>query len=200
MLTDSDLYTRGAATLVASWEEYARGASGAWVEHSHGVAVAVFPEGPERSVYNNALVERGLEEDERVDAVNLAEMVYATAGIERFAVWAHESEEALRRLLLSRGYALDTATRAMGLTLDAIRLPRPEVDLGPPDWREYVRLLGLPSSYLADADPAAYEVRIGRLELGRTSRPRWRSITPATAASTTSEPWGTRGDAGSAQP
>jgi ribosomal protein S18 acetylase RimI-like enzyme len=164
VLTDSDLYARGAATLVASWEEYARGASGAWVQRSHGVAVAVFPEGPERSVYNNALVERGLEEDERVDAVNLAEAVYATAGIERYAVWAHESEEGLRRLLVSRGYALETSTRAMGMNLDAIRLQRPEVDLGPPDWPEYLRLLGLPSCFLAGADPAAYQVRIGRLD------------------------------------
>ncbi len=164
MLTDSDLYARGAATLVASWEEYARGASRAWVERSHSVAVAVFPESPERSVYNNALIERGLEEDERVDAVNLAEAVYATAGIERFAVWVHESEEALRRVLVSRGYTLDTATRAMGMNLDAIRQPRPDVDLGSPNWAEYLRLLDLPSSFLAGADPAAYDVKTGRLD------------------------------------
>ena len=31
VLTDADLYQRGAETLVASWEEYARGAVGAAV-------------------------------------------------------------------------------------------------------------------------------------------------------------------------
>jgi hypothetical protein len=31
VLTDADLYLRGAETLLASWEEYARGATGAAV-------------------------------------------------------------------------------------------------------------------------------------------------------------------------
>jgi hypothetical protein len=43
VLTDADLYRRGAETLVASWEEYARGATGAAVRRAPGVAVAVFP-------------------------------------------------------------------------------------------------------------------------------------------------------------
>jgi hypothetical protein len=30
VLTDADLYLRGAATLLASWEEYARGATARW--------------------------------------------------------------------------------------------------------------------------------------------------------------------------
>ena len=47
-------------TLVASWEAYARGSHGAAVIRSPGVATAVFPNEPERGVYNNALLERGL--------------------------------------------------------------------------------------------------------------------------------------------
>jgi hypothetical protein len=57
-LTDTDLYLRGTETLLASWEEYARGATGAAVQRHRGVAAAVFPNEPERGVYNNALLER----------------------------------------------------------------------------------------------------------------------------------------------
>ena len=63
--TDTDLYTRGAATLLASWEEYARGSAGAALERLDAVSAAVFPYEPERSVYNNALLDRDLGPDDR---------------------------------------------------------------------------------------------------------------------------------------
>ena len=50
--TAAELYRRGCATLLASWEEYARAATGATVRRLPGVAAAVFPDGPERAVYN----------------------------------------------------------------------------------------------------------------------------------------------------
>jgi len=80
--TESELYRRGAATLVASWEEYARGAVGAAVHRLPGVAAAVFPNEPERGVYNNALLERDLAAAERADALDAmeAERVYAAVG------------------------------------------------------------------------------------------------------------------------
>jgi hypothetical protein len=53
----AELYHRGVATLVASWEAYAHGAPGAAMQHAPGVVCAVFPHEPERSVYNNALLE-----------------------------------------------------------------------------------------------------------------------------------------------
>ena len=59
-LTADNLYQRGAATLLAAWQEHARGTDGAAVRRYPGVAVAVFPRGPERGVYNNALPERDL--------------------------------------------------------------------------------------------------------------------------------------------
>jgi hypothetical protein len=40
MVTEEDLYTRGTATMLASWEEYARGASGASVQRFRGAALA----------------------------------------------------------------------------------------------------------------------------------------------------------------
>ncbi len=41
VLTATDLYDRGAETLLASWNEYARGADGAAVRRHRGVAAAV---------------------------------------------------------------------------------------------------------------------------------------------------------------
>ena len=60
MQFDADLYLRGCNTLVASWEEYARMASGAAVNRLPDVAAAVFTDGPERAVYNNPLLARDL--------------------------------------------------------------------------------------------------------------------------------------------
>jgi hypothetical protein len=69
-LTDADVYLRGTETLVASWEEYARGATGPAVHRFPGVAIAVFPNEPERAVYNNALLGYDLAAAERADALD----------------------------------------------------------------------------------------------------------------------------------
>jgi ribosomal protein S18 acetylase RimI-like enzyme len=168
VLTDADLclYLRGAETLLGSWEEYVRGATGAAVRRFPGVAIAVFPTGPERAVYNNAFLERDLAAAERADALDAVEATYAAAGVTRFAAWVHERDQAMRGDLERRGYTLDSSTRAMGMALDEIRLPRPQLDLGPPDWLEYLRILrifGAPPGLLRGADPARFHVLVARL-------------------------------------
>src|SRR3954466_15329852 len=126
------LLARGNATLLASWEAYARGARRAAVLRLEGVSAAVFPEGPERAVYNNALLEHE-------DAIELMEAAY---GEIPFAAWVHESDPALRDALTARGYVLDTTTRAMGLELH--ERERPAVELAPAAWDEYLRVAELP--------------------------------------------------------
>jgi ribosomal protein S18 acetylase RimI-like enzyme len=163
-VTDADLYLRGARTMLASWEEYARGAAGAALIRSAGVGAAIFPHEPERAVYNNALLERDLDARERVDALDAMEAAYAAAGVCRYAAWVHESDRAMRSDLGRRGYTLDTTTRAMGMALDDIRVPRPEVELGPPDWSEYLRIVGVPPDFLSGADRDAYRILIARLD------------------------------------
>jgi len=163
VLTDVDLYRRGAETLLASWEEYARGATGAAIRRFPGVVIAVFPNGPERAVYNNALLDWDLAAAERADALDAMEAAYAAAGITRFAAWVHERDQAMRGDLQRRGYRLDESTRAMGMALEDLRLPRPQIDLGPPDWLEYLRILGVPLDFLSGADPAAFHVLVARL-------------------------------------
>ncbi len=160
---DRELFARGAETLIASWAEYARWATGAAVHRLAGVAAAVFPKAPERAVYNNALVARGLPRHERADALAALERAYAEAGVTRFAVWVEEDDDALRFDLERRGYRLDTSTRAMGVALADIRMPPQPIDLGPADWSEHIRIGELPPNFLLGADPRALHVRVGRL-------------------------------------
>ena len=163
-LTDTDLYLRGANTLLASWEQYARGATGAAVRRFPGVATAVFPYDPERSVYNNALLVRDLAASERAHAISDMEAAYERAGITRFAAWVHERDEAMRSALVRRGYTVDEVTRAMGMSLDDIRLPRPDIKLGPEDWSEHLRLAGMPRGFLSGMDPSAFHVLVTSLD------------------------------------
>src|SRR5215217_7700068 len=115
--TDRELYGRGAATLIGSWEAIARGSAGAKVVRVPGAAAAVFPSEPERTIYNNAFLARDLAPPERVAALDLVEAAYRSASVTRYAVWLHESDEAMRSHVEARGYALDTATRAMAMPL-----------------------------------------------------------------------------------
>lgn len=163
-LTDSDLYTRGAETMLAAWEEYARGAADAAVRRLPGVTAGVFPCGPERAFYNNALLERDLGAAERADAVEAMEAAYAAGGVKRFAAWVHESDAPMRGDLEQRGYTLQETTRAMGMALDDIRLLRPEIELAPADWSEYLRASRFPPGLLAGADPARFHVLVAPLD------------------------------------
>lgn len=134
--------------------------------HSPGVAAAVFPHPPERAVYNNALLERDQGPAARAAALDAMEAAYASAAVDRFAAWVHESDAAMRSAVEARGYALDTTTRAMGMAVTGVRLPAPEIDLEPADWADYVRYLdgfGVPPGLLAGVDPSAFELLIARI-------------------------------------
>jgi GNAT superfamily N-acetyltransferase len=165
-MTDNDLYGRGIATLLASWEEYARGSAGAMVRRLEGSSAAVFPNGPERAVYNNAVLDRDLSVTERVAAVEAMAAAYASAGVERYAAWVHESDESMHTELSRRGYIIDETTRAMGMLLGEISVAPPDVELGPADWAEYLeylRIVGVPAGLLSGADASAFHLLIVRL-------------------------------------
>jgi GNAT superfamily N-acetyltransferase len=76
----------------------------------------------------------------------------------------HETDPAMRAELEQRGYTLDTTTRAMGMALDDIRVPRPEIPLGPADWAEYLRMDSLPPDFLEHADHAAFHLLAARID------------------------------------
>jgi GNAT superfamily N-acetyltransferase len=158
-VSDDELYARGSDTLLASWAQYARGAAGAALQRLSGVAAAVFPEGPERAVYNNALLDRGLGRAQRAAAVDAMAAAYRSAGIDRYAAWVHESDEGMRAELSARGYTIAESTLAMGMAVEAVSLTPPGVDLGPLDWPEYLEYLeivGVPAGLLSGADPRAF--------------------------------------------
>jgi len=167
-LTDR-LHDRGNSTLLASWDAYTHGADGAAIVHAEGVAAAVFPAGPERSVYNNALLERDLDPVARAAAVDALEAIYGAAGVGRFAAWVHESDVGMRSELERRGYELDEVTRSMGAVLDDVGAHADGP--GPTDgsWPEYVAFLeasGVPRGLLARARASDFHVRMLR-EHGR---------------------------------
>jgi len=157
-MNDDELYRRGNETLLASWEAIARGSRGARVIRGEGFAAAVFPHEPERAVYNNALLEPG---------ASLDALEQAYAGIDGFAAWVHEADEATRTAIEARGYVIKETTRAMGMELRDLRAPDTELDLAPPDWSEYVRYLerfGVPEGLLAGVDPRAFRLLLARHE------------------------------------
>ncbi len=128
-----------------------------------GGVVAVFPAGPERLFYNNAVLARGLDRAAAGEATEAILAAYADAGVDRYAVWAHESDQPGIAELESRGFHIDTTTRAMAMSLDELAVPRPDVELGPSDWNEYLSTVELPEGTLAGVDPSAFHVLVGRL-------------------------------------
>jgi GNAT superfamily N-acetyltransferase len=163
-MTDDDLYLRGAATLLASWEAYADGCTGAALVRLPGVAAAVFPSGPEGEVYNNALLDRGLGPTERAEAVDAMAAAYDAAGVDRYAAWVHESDDGLRAELSDRRFTVDESTRAMAAELDDLALEAldPDLEVSEPSWEQHVRVLGLPHGWLEGADPAVFHVVMAR--------------------------------------
>ena len=117
--TDLDLYRRGVETAVACWTSYARAIPGADVHRLPHVDVAVFTDGPERDVFNNAVLAHGLGAQERRDAVDALVTTYADAGITSYAAWVHETDTAMLAELTGRGFVHQETTWAMGRSLDS---------------------------------------------------------------------------------
>jgi GNAT superfamily N-acetyltransferase len=160
--TDAELYDRGTETLLASWIAYTAGSAGALLHRAPGVAAGVFPAEPERGIYNNAVLARGLPGDERESAIETMEGLYAAAGIEHFAAWVHERDAGTVAALERRGYIFDSSTRAMGMNLTELTVPLPELELGALDWHGYLRLFDLPLDLIATADHAAFNLVTAR--------------------------------------
>ena len=164
--TGRRLYDRGMATEVACWEHFARATEGAEVKRAPGLAAAIFPSGPERTVYNNAVLGRDLGPAGRATAVAVMEDAYATAGIDGFAAWVHETDIPMIEELERRGYRCVESTRAMSMPLDELPDIVPNMDVRRPMWPEYQEFLtraGAPAGLLARVDAAVLEVAMARL-------------------------------------
>jgi GNAT superfamily N-acetyltransferase len=162
--TDRELYDRGAATMVASWEVVASGPADASLVRADGVAAAVFPSGPEAEFFNNALVERGLDAAARSAAVAALEAIYGEAGVKTFAAWVHESDSGMRGEFERRGYVVTESTRAMGMAIEERAPLPPQPGYGPWDRAEYLRVMEIGPEMFAGNDLGAYEILLGQLD------------------------------------
>ena len=82
-------YRRMAAGLVAASRHFAAASPGAFVQDEPGTSIAVFPTAPDRSIYNSALFDRGLNAAGRRAAIDAMEATYGQAGIEGYAAGMH---------------------------------------------------------------------------------------------------------------
>jgi ribosomal protein S18 acetylase RimI-like enzyme len=124
-MTDEDLYRRSVKTLLTVWQAMADDTPAAALIRGEGFAAAVFPDEPRRSVYNNAVLDPEADLDALEDA-------YAGLGVDRYAAWVREGDEATRTAIEARGYRIEETTRVMGMSLDDVSLPRPQLDLTEP--------------------------------------------------------------------
>jgi GNAT superfamily N-acetyltransferase len=119
----------------------------------------VFPSGPERAVYNNAVLQPGLRARQCDHAIEAAEAAYGSARIASYAVWVHENDVDSQARLRERGYSVDETTRAMGMELRDLHVVRPAIEFGEPVWGDYLRILDVPGILLG-VDPRAFHVMI----------------------------------------
>jgi ribosomal protein S18 acetylase RimI-like enzyme len=139
---DPVLYERSLATLVRSWAYLASGSPGAEVLEAEGAAIAAFVRSPEREFLNNTVLARGA--SELGATLDTVEHTYATHGIERYAVWVHESEPAAAEALLARGYRFDTSTRTMAMPVAKLaEVDTTGLDLASADLGEFWRIGGV---------------------------------------------------------
>src|SRR5438309_743664 len=105
-------------SLLLSWTTCAAGAPGAAVVITEDAGAAVFPQLPERSVFNNAVLDRDLDAAGVRRAIAALAALYAGAGVASYAIWVHSSDTTALAELPALGYLIDTSTRAMAMPLD----------------------------------------------------------------------------------
>jgi GNAT superfamily N-acetyltransferase len=159
-MTDEALYGRGISTAVECWSRFARSVDGAAVHRRRHVDVAVFSQGPEKAIYNNAVLARGMGAAERDEAVGAMEDIYATAGVAGYAAWVHEGEIDTREELARRGYRVATSTRAMGMQRQGFRDFPSALEIAAAGWPEHKRIIDVDPTLLGAADLGAFEVLV----------------------------------------
>ena len=160
--SDGELFDRSVATLIRSWIYLASGSPGAEVIESGGAAIAVFVHSPDREFLNNTVLPRGVGAPDAT--LDLAERAYADRGVERYAVWVHESEAEVAAAVRARGYALDSSTRTMAMEIDPmIACGGKRLDLVEPSPSEFWRVGGL-DGLAPELSPEGAHFYVARLD------------------------------------
>jgi GNAT superfamily N-acetyltransferase len=147
-------------TAIACWTAYARTISGGAVHRLRGVDVAVFTDGPERDVFNNAVLAPQRIPSRRRVALDRMVSTYADAGVAAYAAWVHENDTGMLEELADLDFVHQETTWAMGRELDGVPAPT-EHEVVPGAWADYLRVLELPPGLLTDADPDDFHVVVG---------------------------------------
>lgn len=136
---DAGLLERSLATLVGSWAYLAGGSPGAEILEVGSATVAAFVHAPDRDFLNNTLLAPGL--GDLGPTLGSVERAYAERGIERFAIWVHESDPAAVEAITGYGYRHDTSTLAMAMRADDfVPADTSVLDLAEPDLAEFWRV------------------------------------------------------------
>jgi GNAT superfamily N-acetyltransferase len=114
-------------TMRAFWLASAVASRGGSALELPGVAAAIAPAMPERSVVNCVVYE---EADSLAAALGELAAAYDDAGVTAWTVWVHESDADAQRLLAAAGHVLDGEPMAQVRELDGLEPPdESELDL-----------------------------------------------------------------------
>src|SRR2546421_5413371 len=107
-------------TMRAFWLASAEASRGGFTRELPGVAAAIVPSMPERSVVNCAVYE---DADALGAALDRLAAAYDEAGVQAWTVWVHESDGRAQELLTAAGHVLDAEPMAQARELDGVEAP-----------------------------------------------------------------------------
>jgi GNAT superfamily N-acetyltransferase len=138
-VTDAELYARMLDGMAAFFVAAARSSNGGAAVERDGVAAAIVPAAPDRSLPNSVVYTRP---DSLASALEELAQAYEERGVRAWTVWVPEQDRATAELLERAGHRLDGEPRAMGCELATLDVePARDVDVeeGTP-LREIARL------------------------------------------------------------
>lgn len=104
------------------WRSIAEGSGGSvWAEDD--ALAAIFPDVPERSVFNSVFYEDG---ERLLGSLDRIAAAYDEAGVRAWTVWVPEADERTAAGLAEAGHVLDAKPRAMGMEISKLREPKPD--------------------------------------------------------------------------
>ncbi|HEX6665792.1 MAG TPA: GNAT family N-acetyltransferase [Solirubrobacterales bacterium] len=107
-----------------------------------GAATAIFTRSPEREFLNNAVLARGAGNPGAT--LDTIERAYADRGVERYAIWVHESEVTGADEIKARRYDHDTSTRTLAMrTADLREVDTSGLDLVETSLEEFWSIAGV---------------------------------------------------------
>jgi GNAT superfamily N-acetyltransferase len=126
-MDEREFLSRTLASLRSSYALETEGSPDARLLELDGLAAAIVPATPDRSLFNGVVYEQAEALEAGLDEVAAA---YEAAGVRAWTVWAPESDRHAIEVLKSAGHVLDGSPQAMAMRLESLGdPPGPE-----PEW------------------------------------------------------------------